>query len=167
MKILNLLLSVAGENESLKNLRLTVLGTASGGDFVSALALKLDVFAAVLVVSHGSEEAFKAASKGSYPPTLFVHLPKEGSVGDRVKAEIKALQSKGTYDALLLYSVPLLKSSAVLVKSSRCVQTTYLKLPWNSSILAIGKHLASLFHFILLPLIGEIAIDHFQFERKI
>lgn len=115
MKILNLLLSVAGENESLKNLRLTVLGTASGGDFVSALALKLDVFAAVLVVSHGSEEAFKAASKGSYPPTLFVHL----------------------------------------------------KLPWNSSILAIGKHLASLFHFILLPLIGEIAIDHFQFERKI
>eukprot|EP00246_Nothoceros_aenigmaticus_P000304 TRINITY_DN1044_c0_g1_i2.p1 TRINITY_DN1044_c0_g1~~TRINITY_DN1044_c0_g1_i2.p1 ORF type:complete len:439 (+),score=55.61 TRINITY_DN1044_c0_g1_i2:180-1496(+) len=89
-----ILTELKGENAKLKDLHLTVLGSASGGTFVSALALKLKIFSAVLVIASSSDEALKTASKGSYPPTLFVHLKYDDETNNKVKEDIHALQSK-------------------------------------------------------------------------
>ncbi|XP_002986311.2 uncharacterized protein LOC9648880 [Selaginella moellendorffii] len=76
------------------NLPLVALGCASGGSFVSALALRIEFAALVIMISHGVTRAFQRATN-RYPPTLFVHMPKDSLTAAKIEREIRALQSKG------------------------------------------------------------------------
>ncbi|KAJ7549463.1 hypothetical protein O6H91_07G090700 [Diphasiastrum complanatum] len=88
--ILNAWLSEHG----LQDLPLTGLGAASGGNFLSVLALTVKFSAIVVMISHGVTRSFEK-SDGTYPPTLFIHMPKDTFTSRKVAGEIETLRSKG------------------------------------------------------------------------
>lgn len=77
------------------------LGASSGGYFISCLAHATKFQALVIIISSGVPNAFiqKGDSDGAYPPTLFVHMPKDGITARRVAQNMQVLQSAGVHTA--------------------------------------------------------------------
>ncbi|KAJ7527570.1 hypothetical protein O6H91_16G061200 [Diphasiastrum complanatum] len=89
-----LILTTWLSEHGLQDLPLTALGAASGGNFVSVLALTVRFSAIVIMISHGVTRSFER-SDGTYPPTLFIHMPKDAFTSKKVAEEIDTLRSKG------------------------------------------------------------------------
>ncbi|XP_077251059.1 secretion-regulating guanine nucleotide exchange factor [Tasmannia lanceolata] len=77
----------------LEKLPLTALGASSGGHFVSALATEMRFSSIALMIAEGVFDAMDIPR--DYPPTLFVHMPKDHSRMRRIGDNMKALKEKG------------------------------------------------------------------------
>ncbi|KAK9169951.1 hypothetical protein Syun_002091 [Stephania yunnanensis] len=77
----------------LDTLPLTALGASSGGYFVSALAMDMKFNSIVSMIAEGVFHRFKIPD--AYPPTLFVHMPKDSSRLQLVRKNIESLREKG------------------------------------------------------------------------
>ncbi|ERN20474.1 uncharacterized protein LOC18448890 [Amborella trichopoda] len=81
------------EKNKLEGLPLTALGASSGGYFISALATDVKFRSVVLMISEGVFEAMEIPR--NYPPTLFVHMPKDRARVGRIAENMEALRAKG------------------------------------------------------------------------
>ncbi|PKA54584.1 hypothetical protein AXF42_Ash000419 [Apostasia shenzhenica] len=77
----------------LENLPLLALGASSGGYFVSALATEMRFCSIVLIIAEGVFNAIDASK--DYPPTLFVHMPKDRRRMESIKLNMESLRMKG------------------------------------------------------------------------
>ncbi|XP_008791861.1 uncharacterized protein LOC103708619 isoform X1 [Phoenix dactylifera] len=91
------------EKNKLEKLPVTALGASSGGYFVSALAAEIKFSSITIMIAEGRFDSM--AIPESYPPTLFVHMPK-----DRIRAE------------LILMNMEALRQKGIPVKEIRCMQ---------------------------------------------
>lgn len=63
------------QRNGLLHLPFTALGTSHGGRFLSGLATVVDFAAVVIMISAGTDDAFREVyARATYPPTLFVHV---------------------------------------------------------------------------------------------
>lgn len=69
------------------------LGASSGGYFVSALANDLNFSSIVLMIAEGLFGQMEISNK--YPPTLFVHMPKDTIRNKKIKKYLQVMRSKG------------------------------------------------------------------------
>uniref|UniRef100_A0ACD5VZD4 Uncharacterized protein n=1 Tax=Avena sativa TaxID=4498 RepID=A0ACD5VZD4_AVESA len=77
----------------LGDLPVAALGASSGGYFVSRLAAEMSFAAIVIMISEG---AFgPAGAPRSYPPTMFLHMPKDSRRVALVERNMKMLRSSG------------------------------------------------------------------------
>lgn len=79
--------------QKLEKLPLVALGASSGGYFVSALATDMRFSSIVLMISEGVFD--KLDVTGNYPPTLFVHMPKDDVRKQRIDMHMEVLKQKG------------------------------------------------------------------------
>ncbi|XAR52787.1 hypothetical protein NMG60_11021043 [Bertholletia excelsa] len=77
----------------LKKLPLVALGASSGGYFVSVLATDLRFSSIVIMIAEGKFDQIKITKE--YPPTLFVHMPKDVARMRRIDAYLQILKDKG------------------------------------------------------------------------
>ncbi|XP_002963923.2 uncharacterized protein LOC9654235 [Selaginella moellendorffii] len=73
------------------------LGSGSGGNFLSMLALTIKFSALVLMVSPGLHKALeraKMAPASTYPPVLFVHMPKDQTTASKIHSHEQLLRAK-------------------------------------------------------------------------
>ncbi|XP_074309309.1 uncharacterized protein LOC141643872 isoform X2 [Silene latifolia] len=78
---------------SLVNVPLFGLGASAGGYFLSRLATEVRFRAIVLMISSGLFDRMNIPH--DYPPTLFVHMPKDIMRAERVERHIELLRKKG------------------------------------------------------------------------
>ncbi|CAH9099155.1 unnamed protein product [Cuscuta epithymum] len=64
--------------QNLESIPLVALGASSGGYFVSLLATDIQFSSIVLMIAEGLYDKIDLR-KGYYPPTLFVHMPRDGA----------------------------------------------------------------------------------------
>ncbi|KAL9241889.1 hypothetical protein vseg_015949 [Gypsophila vaccaria] len=81
-----------GKND-LVNVPLFSLGASAGGYFVSRLATKVRFRGIVLMIASGLFD--KMNIPDDYPPTLFVHMPKDVRRARKVAKHIELLRTKG------------------------------------------------------------------------
>ena len=81
------------EKNKLEKLPLTAMGASSGGYFVSALAAEMKFSSIVLMIAEGVFEQMGIPE--GYPPTLFVHMPKDHLRMRSIEMNIQALRHKG------------------------------------------------------------------------
>lgn len=81
-----------GKHE-LQKLPVTALGASSGGYFVSALAKEVNFSSIALMISAGVFGSMGVPV--GYPPTLFVHMPKDLRVKRLIEKNMDALKKKG------------------------------------------------------------------------
>ncbi|CAN6483553.1 unnamed protein product [Victoria cruziana] len=81
------------EKRKLEKLPLTALGASSGGYFVSALATKLKFSSIAIMIAEGVFDYQKVPD--DYPPTLFVHMPKDRKRALLISEYMKNLEKKG------------------------------------------------------------------------
>ncbi|KAK3404898.1 hypothetical protein EUGRSUZ_K01197 [Eucalyptus grandis] len=81
-----------GKNK-LEKLPLVALGASSGGYFVSALATNLRFSSIVLMIAEGIFDQMDV--REDYPPTLFVHMPKDTIRQQKIDEFMPDLKSKG------------------------------------------------------------------------
>ncbi|XP_030538764.2 uncharacterized protein LOC115746919 [Rhodamnia argentea] len=81
-----------GKNK-LEKLPLVALGASSGGYFVSALATNLRFSSIVLMIAEGMFDQMDVPE--DYPPTLFVHMPKDTYRQQKIDEFMPVLKSKG------------------------------------------------------------------------
>ncbi|XP_027170804.1 uncharacterized protein LOC113770525 [Coffea eugenioides] len=79
--------------EKLEKLPLVALGASSGGHFVSLLATKLNFSSIALMIAEGMFGQMDISA--SYPPTLFVHMPKDEERKQRIDNYLVVLKDKG------------------------------------------------------------------------
>lgn len=79
--------------EKLEKLPLVALGASSGGYFVSVLATQLKFSSITLMIAEGMFG--KIDIKSTYPPTLFVHMPKDEARKQRIDQYLVVLKEKG------------------------------------------------------------------------
>ncbi|KAG1346572.1 hypothetical protein COCNU_06G004010 [Cocos nucifera] len=91
------------EKNKLERLPIVALGASSGGSFVSALAAEMRYSSIVLMIAEGVFETMGIPE--GYPPTLFVHMPKDQRRMRLIERNMEALRQKG-----------------VLVKEVRCLE---------------------------------------------
>ncbi|KAL2630899.1 hypothetical protein R1flu_015585 [Riccia fluitans] len=77
----------------LKEMPFVALGASSGGFFISILATHFKFQSLVIEISYGKFEAMNIDS--SYPPTLFVYMPKDQRLTAKIKQSMELLRSKG------------------------------------------------------------------------
>lgn len=77
----------------LEKLPLVALGASSGGYFVSALATDLRFSSITLMIAEGMFNRMDIPK--DYPPTLFVHMPKDEARKLRVDENMEVLRKKG------------------------------------------------------------------------
>lgn len=77
----------------LEKLPLVALGASSGGYFVSVLATAIKFSSTVLMIAEGKFEGMDV--KGDYPPTLFVHMPKDLYRQQKIDEYVEVLKGKG------------------------------------------------------------------------
>ncbi|XP_068666834.1 uncharacterized protein [Aristolochia californica] len=81
------------EKNSLQKLPLTAMGASSGGYFVSALAAEMRFCSITLMIAEGVFDAINITS--DYPPTLFVHMPKDRRRKELIVQYMEALRKNG------------------------------------------------------------------------
>lgn len=81
-----------GKNK-LEKLPLVALGASSGGYFVSALATNLRFSSIVLMIAEGMFDQIDVPE--DYPPSLFVHMPKDTNRQQKIDEFMPVLKSKG------------------------------------------------------------------------
>ena len=69
------------------------LGASSGGYFVSALAAEMKFSSIVLMIAEGVFDTMTVTSE--YPPTLFVHMPKDQIRKVRIRKNMDSLRKIG------------------------------------------------------------------------
>ncbi|KAK7300133.1 hypothetical protein RJT34_10968 [Clitoria ternatea] len=77
----------------LQKLPLVALGASSGGYFVSVLANNMKFSSVVLMIAEGRFEEIDI--KRDYPPTLFVHMPKDLFRQQKIDEYVEVLKDKG------------------------------------------------------------------------
>ena len=83
------------------SLPLAAFGASSGGSFVSLLAHlsnpEARAHSLVVHIASGVMQALQAAVKGvgGYPPTLFVHMPRDRATAERVREAVAVLRGQG------------------------------------------------------------------------
>ncbi|XP_068485511.1 uncharacterized protein [Phaseolus vulgaris] len=77
----------------LEKLPLVALGASSGGYFVSVLATAMKFSSTVLMIAEGLFEQIDL--NGDYPPTLFVHMPKDLYRQQKIDEYVEVLKDKG------------------------------------------------------------------------
>lgn len=80
------------EKHGLDRLPITAMGASSGGYFVSALAAEMKFSSIVLMIAEGVFEEMGVPE--GYPPTLFVHMPKDRLRMKSIEMNMKALRQK-------------------------------------------------------------------------
>lgn len=81
------------EKQKLEKLPLVALGASSGGYFVSALAAALRFNSITLMIAEGLFSRMDIPK--DYPPTLFVHMPKDEDRKLRVDENLEVLKEMG------------------------------------------------------------------------
>ncbi|GMH13388.1 hypothetical protein Nepgr_015229 [Nepenthes gracilis] len=81
------------EKNNLAKLPLVALGASSGGYFVSALATELRFSSIVLMIAEGMFSRMDI--REDYPPTLFVHMPKDRHRNRMIAENIQFLRKRG------------------------------------------------------------------------
>lgn len=81
------------ENHELQKLPVTALGASSGGYFVSDLAKEVNFSSRALMISAGVFGSMGVPV--GYPPTFFVHMPKDLRVKRLIEKNMAALKKKG------------------------------------------------------------------------
>lgn len=79
----------------IEKLPIMALGASSGGYFVSALAIDMKFSSIVLMIAEGVFESMGVPS--DYPPTLFVHMPKDRIRKLRIKRSMESLRKMGVH----------------------------------------------------------------------
>ncbi|KAK7276777.1 hypothetical protein RIF29_17923 [Crotalaria pallida] len=77
----------------LEKLPLMALGASSGGYFVSVLATAMKFNSIVIMIAEGVFDEMDI--KRDYPPTLFVHMPKDFSRQQKIDEHLEILKEKG------------------------------------------------------------------------
>lgn len=81
------------EKNKLEKLPATALGASSGGYFVSVLAAEINFSSITIMIAEGQFDSTEIP-KG-YPPTLFVHMPKDHIRAALIRVNMEALRQKG------------------------------------------------------------------------
>ncbi|XP_008812157.1 uncharacterized protein LOC103723117 [Phoenix dactylifera] len=81
------------ERNKLEKLPIMALGASSGGYFVSALAAEMRYKSIVLMIAEGVFDTMGIPE--GYPPTLFVHMPKDQRRMRLIERNMEALRRKG------------------------------------------------------------------------
>ncbi|CAM8887978.1 unnamed protein product [Rhodiola kirilowii] len=81
------------DKNKLGRLPLHALGASSGGYFVSVLAVDMKFSSIVLMIAEGLFGQMDAPNK--YPPTLFVHMPKDLVRNKKINKYVHTLRNKG------------------------------------------------------------------------
>lgn len=81
------------EKQRLQHLPLVALGASSGGYFVSVLATELNFSSITLMIAEGVFDRMDI--KENYPPTLFVHMPKDAHRRQKIGENMELLRNKG------------------------------------------------------------------------
>ncbi|GAA0153945.1 guanyl-nucleotide exchange factor [Lithospermum erythrorhizon] len=79
--------------QKFEKLPLVALGASSGGYFVSSLATNLKFSSITLMIAEGLFGQIDI--EPTYPPTLFVHMPKDGARKERIDKYLITLKKKG------------------------------------------------------------------------
>ncbi|XP_022751952.1 uncharacterized protein LOC111300590 [Durio zibethinus] len=79
--------------QKLEKLPLVALGASSGGYFVSALANDLKFSSITLMIAEGIFDQMDI--RQDYPPTLFVHMPKDAHRQQKITEFMEVLRNKG------------------------------------------------------------------------
>ncbi|QCE01680.1 Alpha/Beta hydrolase fold [Vigna unguiculata] len=77
----------------LEKLPLVALGASSGGYFVSVLATAMKFSSIVIMIAEGMFEQIEI--RGDYPPTLFVHMPKDLYRQQKIDEYVEVLKDRG------------------------------------------------------------------------
>ncbi|CAN8279981.1 unnamed protein product [Cochlearia groenlandica] len=92
-KVVEDVISSWAKKHELDKLPLVALGASSGGYFVSALAKDMRFSSIVVMIAEG---VFDQISIGkSYPPTLFVHMPKDVYRQQKIREFLEGLKTEG------------------------------------------------------------------------
>ncbi|KAG9448129.1 hypothetical protein H6P81_014257 [Aristolochia fimbriata] len=81
------------EKNNLQKLPLTAMGASSGGYFVSALAAEMSFSSITLMIAEGVFDSITITA--DYPPTLFVHMPKDRRRNELVFRYMEDLKKEG------------------------------------------------------------------------
>ncbi|XP_022149746.1 uncharacterized protein LOC111018103 [Momordica charantia] len=81
------------EKNNLEKIPLVGLGASSGGYFLSVLATELKFNSITLMIAEGLYEQMDVTER--YPPTLFIHMPKDQFREKKINENMKFLRSKG------------------------------------------------------------------------
>uniref|UniRef100_A0A803RBE1 Uncharacterized protein n=1 Tax=Cannabis sativa TaxID=3483 RepID=A0A803RBE1_CANSA len=81
------------EKQGLEKLPLVAMGASSGGYFVSVLATELDFSSIALMIAEGVFERIE--TKENYPPTMFVHMPKDSIRQRKIDKTMELIRHKG------------------------------------------------------------------------
>lgn len=81
------------KKHNLESLPLVALGASSGGYFVSALALDMEFSSIVLMIAEGVFDRISVSKR--YPPTLFVHMPKDVYRQQKIREFLEGLRVEG------------------------------------------------------------------------
>lgn len=81
------------EKKKLQKLPLVALGASSGGHFVSVLATQLKFSSITLMIAEGRFDQMDITE--DYPPTLFVHMPKDQLRQQKIDENLEILRNKG------------------------------------------------------------------------
>lgn len=83
------------EKQRLEKLPLVALGASSGGYFVSVLAEKVEFSSIAIMIAEGKFDLIDV--RENYPPTLFVHMPKDVPRRIMITQYMAVLRSKGVH----------------------------------------------------------------------
>ncbi|XP_059663327.1 uncharacterized protein LOC132309000 [Cornus florida] len=81
------------EKYKFEKIPLVALGASSGGYFVSLLATNLRFSSITIMIAEGMFDQMDITKK--YPPTLFVHMPKDEARKQRIDENLEVLKEKG------------------------------------------------------------------------
>ncbi|ESQ44199.1 hypothetical protein EUTSA_v10006079mg [Eutrema salsugineum] len=81
------------KKHELERLPLVALGASSGGYFVSALAIEMRFSSIVLMIAEGVFDQISVTKQ--YPPTLFVHMPKDVYRQQKIREFLQGLRMEG------------------------------------------------------------------------
>ncbi|MCO5591780.1 hypothetical protein L7F22_045772 [Adiantum nelumboides] len=92
-------------DKGLNRLPVVALGASSGGFFVSALATEYKFSSLVIMISEGKFKSLQLNK--NYPPTLFIHMPKDKRRAALIKDAMDILRGKGIETAeVKCYQLP-------------------------------------------------------------
>ncbi|CAM6099423.1 unnamed protein product [Calypogeia fissa] len=95
MNILYILAEWKGRIDLQEDVPTVALGVSSGGKILSTLGHFPGLFESIgMMISPGLVDAFKSSTL-DYPPTIFVHMPKDTATAEMVYYDRKLLRSKG------------------------------------------------------------------------
>ncbi|XP_076917957.1 uncharacterized protein LOC143578177 [Bidens hawaiensis] len=81
------------KKQNLEKLPVVALGASSGGYFVSMLASKMKFSSIVVMIAEGVFDRIGATK--DYPPTLFVHMPKDKRRKRLIDANLEVMRNQG------------------------------------------------------------------------